>query len=281
MGLIVWDSSAIWANSQNILFRYSVVTRGKTIVDVCPSEIAKNKYKNAIVFDLKNSIIIPGFIDCHSHFELTSLHKHNCFSNLFDLMIKSGKYHRNSSLCDIKKSCQIGQQMSLKNGIVYSLDWASCFLEERRYLNPETVMPMFEIIDPLGVKYKDINFNVNFNRYGLAPHSIYMVDIETLNKVFAAKKLVSIHIAETIYEKTWINTHGGPLFYHCKENSAISNINGFYENWFDLLKTSITSQGIIYVHGVHLTDYDLDSIKSQKSYLCLCPESNMALSGGG
>ncbi|MDR1473887.1 MAG: amidohydrolase family protein [Lactobacillales bacterium] len=279
--LAIWNADIIWCHAKNILTNYSVVTADDKIIDVLPTDAAKNKYSKSIVYEFEKSIIVPGFIDCHSHFELTSLHEFYRYSNLFELMIASGQWHRNSSLDDIVKSCRVGQQKSINNGIVYSVDWVSCLFKKERYVNSKIVLPMLEIIDPLGIKYSSQKLYCDFDEYGLAPHSLYMVDMKTLSKAFAyANKLISMHIAEDSSETLWINKHCGSLFEHCKKESSISCINKYYTNFFDLLSDSFcASPGVIYVHGVNLTDCDLDTIKAQKSYLCLCPESNLALTG--
>lgn len=57
----------IVCSSEKVLKDYTIIYEKDKIIDLLPSEEAKNKYKNINIVDRSNHIITPGFINGHMH----------------------------------------------------------------------------------------------------------------------------------------------------------------------------------------------------------------------
>jgi 5-methylthioadenosine/S-adenosylhomocysteine deaminase len=275
--------------SGELLTKSAIVTIGDTILEIGDCFNLEKKYPGARIFDFKETVIMPGFIDCHAHLELTRLHEKSRYENLFKLMERCGEWHKTVSSGEIAESCRLGQWLSIKNGITYTLDWRNKDISENDYYHLNNIIPAFEIIGPnpalADLKFQNALEKVSKIRdlvlsYFVAPHSLYMVSSEIWEQLTKCNIPMTTHIAEDYSELTWLIEGAGNLVEHCRKRSSIAQININADSLLELVeKRRHFKKGSIFVHGVFLTGHDFELLRQNECYLCLCPSSNYGLTG--
>ena len=243
------------------------------------------------IIDLGDSAIVPGFINAHTHLELTHLHKSIKSNGNFTDWIRQ--------LVDRKKGwAESEYALSVRNGITSSLRSGTTTVADitRNGIALSELLTskirkslFFEIInfDPASAKETINDFKKKYTAIktdellsiGLFPHAPYTVS----DKLYRDCKEVSedlgveiaTHIAETKDEVEFLargTGHFATLLKDFKmlkgwEPPELSPINylkniGFLEN------------GCILIHCNYMTEEEIDLIEESKSNVVFCPRSH-------
>lgn len=255
------------------IYKADLLIEGKYI-----KKIEKNiKNKGHKVIDADGMLLMPAFINCHTHVgmslfrnygeeveletwlndyiwpledKLTEEDVHTASLMSFAEMVKNGTgsfadmYY--FSEATIKAAKEIGLRGQISRGLSCP-DQDSYRLKENIYLEK---------------KYKDYELI----SIGLGPHAVYTIDLDYLKKVsdiaYKYKMPIHIHLSETKKEN----------------DDCIKRFNMTPTEVFE--KSGIFNHKTIAAHGIYLTDNDLDIIRENNVSIVHNPASNLKLSSG-
>lgn len=281
-------------DSQNPVVRNGAVVFDERIVAVLENRDDAKNYKDAKVEDLgKNSVLLPGLINTHTHLEFsgnrTELEYGSFASWLNSVMQKREKL---IELCDeecYKKALNqmlVGGTTTIGAISSYGFDLNACVESRQRivYFN-ELIGSNPAMLDTLYAdfvsRFESASQNDSpFFKSSIAIHSPYSVHPVLLRKVveFARKRSlpVSAHFLESKSERKWLD-------------SGTGNFKPFFEKFTKVAKPLTTARefldsfegtNTLFVHAVHATHDELDLIKNMGGSIAHCPTSNRLLGVG-
>jgi aminodeoxyfutalosine deaminase len=241
-----------------------------------------------------NGIIIPGFVNCHCHTELSHLKNKvpektglgNFIEEIRNLRVDSidriitaqtetdGKMYREGvSVCaDI---CNTGNSFSVKrnSGINYIT-----FLEVFGIDSNKADIRLAEIADLLEKAEKD-----GLECY-IIPHSVYSLSLTLLRKLkefTKHNKVTSVHFMESLAESEFLEKREGKLMASYRNSGLLPPTLEMPYNHTDAILNEITQSGnLILVHNTFATDELIRKLKERDNiYWCLCPNSNLFIEG--
>lgn len=292
--LTIWASAWILPQSTAPLEKGAIVVEHDTIIDMgCVSEMMA-KYRDAEVMDFDNSVIIPGLIDSHAHLSLTRFHQQERFANLGELMIQAARLHRAETEEFFSDSCKEGKEILANNGVTCVVDWRHCGILPSDLTTKIRHVIAYEVIgaNPAkdqqkiqGLKTKICSHDTVFRRKpAIAVHSPYRATHSLWMNAIALAQTDSLplmsHVAETSGEIDWIQQGKGSLVECLGGEGEIVQLSQKYSSpvaYMDCL--GYLQPGMVLIHGVYLNRQDVRLLADRGIYVCLCPTSNMALSG--
>jgi aminodeoxyfutalosine deaminase len=237
-----------------------------------------------------NGIIVPGFVNCHCHIELSHLKNKIPQGEGLGGFLKRVMKLRGTDSAEIASSIYQADKDMFKEGvslcadICNSSDSFSVKKESKiRYINllevfgidPDKAARRMEEI--LKVSESARTFRLPFY---LVPHSVYSMSLSLLRLVKENSRhnsVTSIHFMETGAEKLFIESRSGPLLDSYKESGIIPSRLESAENHADTILGEVTPSGNLVL--VHNTFADRELIrkvsKRHDLYWCLCPNSNI------
>ncbi len=247
--------------------------------------------KSTLTIDLGNSAIVPGFINTHTHLELTHLHKcinyNGNFTNWISQLVNmkknwSEKEYRLSIADGIKKNLEAGTTTVVditRNGLSFdelikSKIRKTLFFEVIDF-NPDTAS---NTIENFKCQITDIDTN-DLLSLGIFPHAPYTVSEELYKCCVKISKELGINIATHISEskdEVELLTKGTGYFVTLLKNFDM------LRNWkhpglrpIDYLKNiGFLKKGCILIHCNFLSDNDIDLIEKSESNVVFCPRSH-------
>ena len=261
-------------NAKILLDANSDIISGDILIDNnIIQKIDKNILENEdyFVIDAENNLIMPGFIDCHTHSPMTILkglgEGKSLESWLFDYMFK---YEEKLTKEDIYYGTKLAILEYLKNGIttVNDMYYYPTYSAKAFY---ESGMRAFVQCDEDSLEKTNELFNeiVKYNplvKANFGCHSVYNADEERFMIAIKLAKqkncLVSTHCSETLTEVG-----------NCDKENGMTPVKllesyGFFDN-----------KALIY-HGVHLDKEDYDILKRYDVSVCTNASSNLKLGSG-
>ena len=266
-----------------------LIDDGKVKFAGCANDISS--HESCQIVDLGNSAIVPGFVNTHTHLDLTHLHnfiKYNGDYTEWIRQLVNAKKEWTES--EYLSSIRSGIKSSLESGTTTVADITrnGLALEELQKSNIRKTL-FYELIDfnPDSAEstidnFKNIIGNVKQNdllSIGIFPHAPYTVSEELyrISKTVSEESGLSIatHISETIDEANFLTRGAGNFasllrdFDMLKEwkppglrpVNYMKNI-GFLEN------------GCILVHCNYLKGEEVDHIEESNSTIVFCPRSH-------
>ncbi len=249
-----------------------------------------------------NSVIIPGLVNCHSHLELTWVRNKisqglgfgKWLKSLMNLLHKDGQDKREKGLSDsiLDGICQTLKNATALLGDVsnhfYLSDKALC--EKLKSLsNAPFIHSFVEVIHPVAddLALTPINNEcLGFpHRSSYSAHSVYTCSRKALMAIKSHCKSAglpfSIHLAESKEEIDFVRNATGPIASILKERGR--DIRGFFKpapSPVKLLKEEgLLDDKTLCVHCTFIDSDDLDLIHSSGAWICLCPDSNLFITG--
>ncbi|NSW93557.1 MAG: amidohydrolase family protein [Bacteroidales bacterium] len=241
-----------------------------------------------------NGVIIPGFVNCHSHLELSHLKgripeglglpgfikaireiRTDEPEKIFRTMVKtdSGMYDEGIVLCaDI---CNTANSFQVKKeSRIHYINLIEVF-----GIDPGKADKRMEEFMNVAETAQKLNFQFSF-----VPHSAYSVSLPLLRKlkeICSENKVTSVHFMESQYEKLFLSEHKGPFFSYYRESGLLASEILTPADHISFVLDEITGSGNLIL--VHNTFADAETIRAVKVrndlYWCLCPRSNIYIEG--
>jgi cytosine/adenosine deaminase-related metal-dependent hydrolase len=237
-----------------------------------------------------NGIIIPGFVNCHCHLELSHLKGVIPREKGLGEFIMHIRSSRNNDFRNIKTSAYSSDSNMYRDGVDLCADICNTPVtfdikkESRiRYLN---LIEVFGI-DPEKASYRMEEILRVANEaedsgllYSLVPHSVYSVSLplfRLLRDITGKNQVTAIHFMETEGEKTFLSDHSGPLKRSYEKSGLLPTLLKTVESHIDAILKEITSSGnLILVHNTYADRVTVKEIKKRENiFWCLCPNSNI------
>ena len=281
----------------------ALLVRNGMIVDVGPLNILSSAH-SAPVLDFPGCVLLPGFVNAHSHLELTHFPSWKLRSavdynprRFTDWIIQLIKIARGLTPEDYPPSIREGVRMCLESGTTAIGEIVTNpAMAELYYHSPLAGRLYFELLGQDSALFKKKLVAATAAAHqgeahtllaGLSPHSPYTIAHEHLASIrdaSASEALpLAIHLSESRSEADFIFDGSGDLateFYpfvgweHFLGHPARCSSTGLLDRYGLLTPTTLA------VHCVHVSLADTRIIKSRGTHVVLCPRSNELLDVG-
>jgi cytosine/adenosine deaminase-related metal-dependent hydrolase len=240
--------------------------------------------------EFHNGIIVPGFVNCHCHLELSHMKgKIPQGLGLGDFVEKI-RSSRTDTVENIIKSAYSADNDMYSKGVSLCAD--ICNTPETFHLKKQSSISYINLLEVFGIDPdratkrieelkgladKASEMNLPFS---LVPHSSYSMSLtllRLLKELSTQNKVTSIHFMETSGEKEFLENQSGPLMISYRRSGLIPARLENVRSHSDAVLKEVTPAGNLIL--VHNTFADKDTIrailKRGKTYWCLCPNSNV------
>lgn len=269
-----------------------VTIEGTKIIRIEAVEDFRNTTRVAVT-DLGNAIILPGFINLHTHLDQPPLDEAPRDFMTYWRAIRA-YYQRVSPEA---KGALVSEniQENLRFGTVALADFSRNGFTADYLLDSDLFARVFHEIevfkeylaDTVLRRHQQLMMSFPATRQvtrHLAPASIWSLSPEMFRRVAVNERHIAIHMAMAEEEYNFIFYGKGPIrqfllsgedYDYSWQASNISPVKYFFQNRFD-------ARHNIFVHAAYLDDDDIRMIRTSPSKvnICLCPRSNEQLSLG-
>ena len=274
-------------NSSPLLKRAVISTEDDgTIVSI---EDTAGELKERHSTEFYNGIIIPGFVNCHCHLELS--HMKGAVSpdgglGAFIEQIRSSRetkiekiieaaysadndmYNEGISLCADICNTSISFPLKKESSISY------INLLEVFGIDPDKAIRRIEELSILMNKASEMNLS-----FSPVPHSAYSLSctlLRLLKERSEHNKVTSIHFMETSAEKEFLDNQSGLLMTSYQRSGLIPERLETVKNHAEAVLNEITPSGnLILVHNTTADREIIGAVRKRGNlYWCLCPNSN-------
>lgn len=237
-----------------------------------------------------NGIIVPGFVNCHCHLELSHLKNKIGSRQGLGKFINQIRETRVASEEKIMASALSADKEMYLGGIVLCAD--ICNTDLTFTLKKESNIEYFNLIEVFGIdpekaekRMKEaVSLVKAAEDLGLScsvvPHSAYSLSLPlfTLLRNATEKNTVSsVHFMESADETVFLDNHSGSIMDSYTESGLIPPLLQTVKDHTSAILREITSSGnLILVHNTYVTCETLKKLKRRDNlFWCLCPNSNM------
>ena len=246
------------------------------------------KEKHSVEF--YNGIIIPGFVNCHCHLELSHLKGVVEPGGGLGSFVEKIITIRDTKKEDITSSASAGDKEMYNEGVNLCADISnsdvSFSIKQKSQIKYVNLLEVFGI-DPEKstlrmnsiMKVAEIAAHTGMPYY-LVPHAAYSMSaplLKLLREQSRNNKVTSIHFMESEGEKSFLATHTGPLLTSYEQLSLIPSELKTAASHAEIVLKEITPSGnLILVHNTFADKETIEAVKSRKNlFWCLCPASNL------
>jgi aminodeoxyfutalosine deaminase len=239
--------------------------------------------------EFHNGIIIPGFVNCHCHLELSHMKDSVAPKSGLGSFIEQMRNTRDTSSENIVSSACSSDKDMYKRGVNLCADICNTSItfniktnSRIRYIN---LLEVFGI-DPekSGRRMEDITRVAEIAEkmklpYSLIPHSVYSMSLSLfrlLRKKSENNEVTSIHFMESGVEKIFLENHSGPLMTSYRQSGLLPPVLETVNNHTEAILNEVTLAGnLILVHNTFADRENIRNLKERDNlFWCLCPNSN-------
>ena len=237
-----------------------------------------------------NGIIIPGFVNCHCHLELSHLKgKIEPGGGLGDF-IQHIRSIRENEAESKSRSIATADKHMYDEGINLCADICntpdSFSIKKTSRVKYNNLLEVFGI-DPekAGKRINEASLLAEIAEkmdlpYSIVPHSVYSVSLplfRLIREKSGNNRITSIHFMETEGEKEFLEKKTGTIMESYKKSGLIPVSMHNPENHVDAILNEVTSNGnLLLVHNLYADRTTIRRIKERKNlFWCLCPGSNL------
>jgi len=237
-----------------------------------------------------NGIIIPGFVNCHNHLELSHLKGFIAEGGGLGDFIMQIRSIRKKELPDIKTAAVIADKEMYRDGIQLCAD--ICNTSDTFKIKSESKIRYINLIEAFGIdpskatkRYNEILKVAKVAeksglQWSLVPHSVYSVSLplfRLLKEKTKTSRVTSIHFMESEGETLFLSEHSGPLRDSYEQAGLFPDKPDLPADHIVAVINEMTSSGnLILVHNTFAGRNEIREVRKRKNtYWCLCPNSNM------
>ncbi len=279
----------------------AVAIENDKILAVDRKEVLKSRFPDSEHREFPGALLMPGFVNCHSHLELTVLRG---FLDRYDddfagwLMTLTNTRAKLLTDSDILVSARSGALEGIRAGV-------TCFADIGRF--GEAGLEALKQTGLRGILHQETDFSpdddkaeADFKSYrakfrklkeresklvriGLSPHAPYTVSRNLFSKIadFSVRNEVplTIHAAESKEEESFM-TFGTGFFAGLYEKQGIGWSAPKCSSIEYLAETGVLNARPLLAHCVNVSDGDLGLISKSGSRIAHCPKSNAKFGHG-
>jgi cytosine/adenosine deaminase-related metal-dependent hydrolase len=283
-----FSAQYVITNSGPILKRAIItVENDGTIINI---EDTRGDLQEKSSVEFYNGIIIPGFVNCHCHLELS--HMKGAIVNgtgLIDFIqqVRDTRISENERI--ISAALKADTDM-YDAGINLCADICNTPLTFN--LKKDSRISYFNLLEVFGIdphkasrRMDEIIRISGIARemdlpYSFVPHSVYSLSLplfRLLRKITKDNRVTSIHFMETRAEEELVEKHSGPLMTSYLQSGLITSGLETVKSHADAILNEITNAGnLILVHNTFAGKKVIRMVKERgKLFWCLCPNSNI------
>jgi cytosine/adenosine deaminase-related metal-dependent hydrolase len=278
----------------------AVAIDGSLIKDVGPTETILGSYPDSSVENFGLAAILPGFVNCHSHLEVTAMRgsldsvEHDFAAWLLTL----NEIRKGFSDEDICISALAGAAEGAAAGVTSFGDigrYGRAGLEALKVVGLRGILyqetdfyvegrTAVDDVKRLVEKFEDLRSgDTGLVEVGISPHSPYTVgprQLELIAEFAVANKVkLTIHAAESRDERDLIETGSG-FFTGIYEKFGVQWESPHCSTIEYLERTGVLSAGPLLAHCVTVDGDDIDLIAASGSAIAHCPKSNAKFGHG-
>jgi cytosine/adenosine deaminase-related metal-dependent hydrolase len=240
--------------------------------------------------EFHNGIIIPGFVNCHCHLELSHMKGSVAQGSSLAGFLGQIRNNRDNNSETIITAAYSADNEMYSEGIVLCADICNTSLSFN--IKKESRISYINLLEVFGIdpekagrrmdeiiKVAETAENMNLP-FSVVPHSAYSLSLSLLHMLRNKtdnNKVTSIHFMETSGEKAFLKNHSGPLMDSFKLSGSIPSGLETVKSHVDAVLNEITLSGnLILVHNTFAGRETIRKIRERKNlFWCLCPNSNI------
>jgi 5-methylthioadenosine/S-adenosylhomocysteine deaminase len=282
----------------------AVVVKNKRIMFIGKRKTAQRLFPNLAERNFASALIIPGLINLHAHNELGAFSSLARPTKFLEWLVKLIRKSRRFTMEDWSNSAEAGVRRCLEAGITAVADVTRTGYGFQAAFNQELRgIIFFEVVgvDDKGIDrgMAELRSKIRKSRHllerksskgliiGLSPHSVYTLSSSALRIIlkYAVEERLptAIHLAETKAEVEFTQQGSGELanFFSNYLNLDLVKTGGLSLTPLQyLVELGAFKVNPLLIHGVWLTETDLDLIKREELAIIFCPKSNEMLQVG-
>lgn len=282
-----FSAQYIITNSGPLLKRSVITTEDDgTIINI---ENKKGDLNEEHSTEFYNGIIIPGFVNCHCHLELShmkdSVPKGLGLGSFIEHVINSRDDKKESSY-----SASTADKYMFKEGIVLCAD--ICNTSDTFNLKKESPIVYLNLLEAFGQdpgiagrRMDEINSLAEKAKsmdlaFSLVPHAVYSMSLpllKLLKSKSSANRVTSIHFMETEGEEVFLKQNSGPLVSSYTHSELVPPGLETGKYHVDIILNEITRSGnLILVHNTFADQNTIRAIRQRRNlFWCICVNSNI------
>ncbi len=237
-----------------------------------------------------NGVIVPGFVNCHCHLELSHLKgsaKKGSGLSEFIQQVRSTRDKDSDSIC---KAAEKADEEMAGEGIVLCAD--ICNDDSSFEIKVKSKIKYINLIEVFGIDparaekrigeakgIAEISRKKYLPTY-IIPHAVYSTSLplfRLIRELTEGNKVTSIHFMETEEEKEFLNNKTGAIAQSYLKSGLMPANPLTVSSHEDAVLNEITPSGnLVLVHNTFADRTTIDKVNSRgNTYWCLCPGSNI------
>jgi cytosine/adenosine deaminase-related metal-dependent hydrolase len=283
-----FSAQYIFTNSGPPLKRGIVTAKNDGIIIGLEDTSGYMAEKESVEFH--NGIIIPGFVNCHCHLELSHMRAMIPPESGLAEFLRLFRTGREASVEKIITSASSADSGMYNDGTVLCADIcnnASTFDIKKR-----SRIKYINLLEVFGIDPEKADRRMNEIRkvaenaksagipYSIVPHAVYSISPTLFRLILEetfSNKITSLHFMETRDEKCFIENHTGPLMDSYIESELADGDPETVKDHVAAVLESVTPSGnLILVHNTYADRSTIRKVKKRGNiYWCLCPNANL------
>lgn len=240
--------------------------------------------------EFHNGIIIPGFVNCHCHLELSHMKNQIPPGTGLAEFLRQFRIIRETGAENMPSSASAADNDMYREGVVLCAD--ICNTRLTFDLKKKSRIKYINLLEVFGIdpEKADRRMNEILQLYNIArdygisswivPHSVYSLSLQLfslLRAKTASNKITSIHFMEAEDEKLFLKDHGGPIRESYKESGlGIEGLETVEDHASAILDEITPSGSLILVHNTFADRTMIRKVKKRGNlFWCLCPNANL------
>jgi cytosine/adenosine deaminase-related metal-dependent hydrolase len=262
-------------------------TNDGTIVKV---EKTDGNFQEKAGVEFHNGIIIPGFVNCHTHLELSHLKGIIPPGTGLAEFIKQIRSIRGANPETIISSALSADQEMFRSGVVLCSD--ICNTDLTFDLKKSSTISYINLIELFGIDASKAERRIDettailklsrekgFETW-LVPHSVYSLSarlFRLLLKETGSNRITSLHFMESDEERIFLKEGEGEILRSYRESGLLTgDPESVGDHSSAVLKEITPSGNLILVHNTFTDRKTIIKVNKRKRvYWCLCPRSNL------
>lgn len=241
-----------------------------------------------------NGIIIPGFVNCHCHLELSHMKGSMGKNKGLAGFIRQLQMNRPADTGKIVSAAVAADNAMYRNGVALCAD--ICNTGNTFGLKRESRIKYINLIEIFGIDPAKAEKRIGEAtvlaeesvkaglKYAIVPHSSYSVSLPLFSRIkelTTGNEITSIHFMECAAEKEFLENHSGPLMETYRSSGFLQGDPEAAASHDEVVLNKITPSGnLILVHNTFADKQTIRNTKTRKDlFWCLCPNSNLFIEG--